>query len=550
MAIGRKDLRTDTERLMDKARQSAINKHDHKEKLEQMETQRKMVRAINGMDRETKRARPVPAVSPIGNPDLLTDQRLKEIALAVKRVMQYDWPMHARPSQLAPDGDWKIWLAVCGRGYGKTRMAAEYVRAACMGTPGITVCVIAQDHRALRDVVLEGESGLVACTPPEDIKKIHRGLGDVSVEFVNGSKVICYTAGEPDAVRGQSFALIWGDEFAAWPKNKAEDMLDQAQMCLRRSPIGARCILTTTPKRLPHVIKMLKDADDPTNQIVVTRGTSRDNTALSEDWFEYMERKMGGTRMARQELLGEMVMDVDNALWTGRMIDDCPWPGTPIMEKGHVVDRDMTLPKFVGVFTGVDPSGSKDGDEMGIVTCGWTKDGTIFVLENKTTGGEPGVRFRAACMSAYDNNASEIWYESAYGGDQAAYGIEMAWKDCVEEGLIPMEYRIKIQKSTIPGDKASRAGSVVQLYEQQLNRPEIRNIYHVPHTPENKISALEDEMLSWSTNEKKSPNAIDAAVHCIRAILRKTGRERATITSPASPHSTRRINRGYNPFGR
>lgn len=539
MAIGRKDLRTDTERLMDRARKRAINQHDNRERQEQMATQRKMVKAINGMDRETKRARPGPAVSPFGNPDLLTDHQLKEIAEILRRIDQYDWRSHARADQLPPEGDWKIWMMLCGRGFGKTRAGAEYVREECLKNPGIVVAAIAKDHRALRDVILEGESGLVACTPPEHIKKIHRGLGDVSVEFTNGSKVICYTAGEPDAVRGQSFSMVWADEFSSWPRNKADEMLEQARMCLRRSTTGARAIITTTPKRLPHVIDMVKLADDPEEQIVITRGTSRDNPMLTAEWHRMMERKYAGTRLGRQELLGELVMDVDNCLFTGDMIEAAQWPS------------DDKLPLLVGILTGVDPSGSSDGDATGIVTIGWTKDKTLYVLENKSTNGTPDHRYSEVCRSMHRWGATEAWVEAAYGGDHGVYGVQQQWMALQRSGEIPEDKKCpRVQLSTIKGDKAARAMPVVALLEQQMNNPDVRRVWFDVPGEGNGIAALIDELLGWDTTSKKSPNAMDALVHACRQAMRKLGLEAATISSPASPHSTRRLNRGFNPYGR
>ena len=775
---------------------------------------------------------------------LMSLDKLQELAAQMLRADKYDWRANARKSQIYPEGA-KIWLMLCGRGFGKTRAAVEEIRNVCK-KPGAKVCMIAKDHKALREVCLEGKSGLIACIPPEEIKKVHKGLGDIKVELVNGSVIIGYTAMEPDAVRGAAFDCIaagefvetqrgavpielvvpgdyvvtragwrpvthqwlackgvecvrvtsgdasvvctpdhrvwtetrgwvaavdlahedvilcqtwknecaqgasarsaektaarpwslarslltdmrcavenatpesawrtrrpggpgtpkggthsvaytmlsnanatslpgvwrksvrasgperpngaptiqnagwkmtasrlrgvalgwptrlasvpsrlrfapcrefapvgpsapswttwsrspraaaptcttsnscafhatntsttacrqpvlvarssirvepagrhdvydltveehheftvgdilvtnciWGDEFAAWPKNRAQDMLDQALMTMRESEHGVRCILSTTPKRIPHVVEMVKLALDPTEGIVVTRGSSRENTALTEEWFRIMERKFGGTRLGRQELDGELVLDVEHALWTGRMMDEARWP------------EDEDLPVFSGVITGVDPSGSKDGDATGIVTVGWvSKTKQLFVLDNPTTKGEPMVRYSAACMSAFRWNSTEIWYESAYGGDNAAFGIEQAWKHLQNEGLIPEDRRCpRIQKSTIKGDKAARAMPVVALYEQQVKKPEFRNIWHVQPTETNNIASLEDQMVSWETTDKKSPNDIDAAVHACRAIMRRLGME-AHVGSFANPLNKRRINRGgYDPFG-
>ena len=477
-------------------------------------------------------------------PDLriMSEQQLAELTAALLRADKYDWHANARAKQIFPENT-KIWLILAGRGFGKTRAAVEEARKVC-AKPGARVCMIAKDHKALREVCLEGKSGIIACFPPEEVKKVHKGLGDIKVELVNGSMIIGYTAMEPDAVRGTAFDLIWGDEFAAWPKNRAQDMLDQALMTMRESEHGVRCILSTTPKRIPHVVSMIKKAELEGNPfgITVTKGSSRENTALTEDWFIAMELTYGGTKLGRQELDGELVLDLDNVLWKGEWLEEARWP------------EDQDLPKLIGVITGVDPSGSSEGDETGIVTVGWTREKQIFVLEDVSRKGAPGERYRAACLSAFDHGAGEIWYESAYGGDNAAFGIEESWKQLQREGLIPEERKCpRCLPSTIKGDKAARAMPVVALYEQQANRPEIRRIWHVQPSPTNGIAKLEDQMVSWETSDEKgkiqkSPNDIDALVHAVRQVMRRTGLE-AVASSTANKENKRRVGGGWNPFG-
>lgn len=531
-----KPLNQATRRLINKAANAKLQE-ERRAAYNEGRSQRKGLRvASTELTKLTNRVQRQQAVAPL-NLDLLTDQQLQELATALLREEKYDWRgANARPEQIKPE-DYTIWLLLAGRGWGKTRAMTEAIREYCE-TPNIRVAVVAKDHRQLRDVLLEGVSGIIACFPPEEIKKVHKGLGDVSVDLVNGSSIKMYTAGEPDAVRGQSFDVIVGDEFAAWPKNKAQEMLDMLRMCQRESKSGSVVILGTTPKRIPHVMDILKLAEDPDEKVVIARGSSRDNTTLTEEWHRQMERRFGGTRLGRQELGGEMVMDNEFALWTGRMIDEARY-------------EDDEEPTLVGVVTGVDPSGSSDGDETGIVTAGWDKQKRIHVLENKSTGGEPGVRYRAVCLSAFEHGAGRIVVEWAYGGDNAAFGIENAWKDCQREGLVPLDRPCPpIEKSTMKGDKAARAMPVVALYEAQMNRPDLgRRIFHPAPSGSNGMAKLEDQMLMWDTTDKKSPNDIDALVHCVRGIMRKLGLE-TTIASPASPFSTRRVNRGFNPYGR
>lgn len=467
---------------------------------------------------------------------LMTDEQLSELFKVLLVAEKYDWKANIRPDQVPPTDDWAILLVCAGRGYGKTKLSAEMVREFCQ-TPNSRVAVIGKDHRALRDVCLEGVSGILSCVPPDEVKKIHKGLGDVSVELINGSTIKMYTAGEPDAIRGQSFGFIWADEFASWPRNRAQDMLDQARMCLRESE-NARAILSTTPKRVPHVTDLFKLAEDPEERILIMRGTSRDNPLLTPEWHRQMERKFGGTRLGRQELLGELVLDVDNCLWTGEMLEAAQWEGEE-------------LPPMIGTLTGIDPSGSSDGDATGIVTIGWDKGKTLYVLENKSTNGTPDHRYSEACRSMHRWSATEAWVEAAYGGDHGIYGVQQQWMALQRLGEIPEDKPCPwVRLSTIKGDKAARAMPVVALLEQQMNKPDLRRIWFDTPTNGNGLAALADELLGWDTTSKVSPNAMDALVHACRQAMRKLGME-ATVASPASPLSTRRIRGGgYNPYGK
>lgn len=528
-----------------RAARKAKNHAEFVEKKRQATNGKRATRSLQSYSKALDKDRPMGTDIP--DPRLMPDAELVELVQALMNVDKYDWEYATRNrlNQREPD-DYKIWLLMAGRGFGKTRCSAEAVRKA-VENPNTRAAVIAKDHRALRDVCFEGVSGILACLPPDtyNFKDYNKGLGDVGLKLKNGSSIKGYTAGEPDAIRGQSFDIIWGDEFAAWPKNKAKDMLTQARMCLRESD-HARAILSTTPKRVQHVIDMIKDAKDDA-RIVVTTGRSRDNTALSEDWHQQMEKDYGGTTMGRQELDGELVMDNEFALWKSLWIDEARWAP----EYNEKTDTYSEMPAMMGVVIGVDPSGSKDGDATGISTVGWDHDKCLWVLENRTRKGAPAERYTAVCMAAYERGACEIVYETSYGGDNAKFGIEQQWKNLQQEGIIPEDHRCPpIVGSKIKGDKAARAMPVVALYEQQANKPERRRIFHVDPTEANQLSALEEEMLVWETNSTKSPNAIDAFAHAARRVMQKTGQEivlSAPGRSSVSPYSTRRRT-GYNPY--
>lgn len=471
-------------------------------------------------------------MSALPDPRLMSEGELLAWANALLEADRFDWASTARPEQRQPE-DYQTWLILSGRGFGKTRAATEAIREWC-SIPDQRVAIVAKDHRALRDVNFDGASGLLACIPEGDLKpgSYKRGLGDVSLEFANGSIVFGFTSEAPDAIRGRAFDAAVADEFAAWSKNKAAEMLDQLWFCLRDSAVP-RVIITTTPKRVPHVIDLVKRSEANEPGLVVTRGKTTDNTALSKVAMEQLQRMYGGTRIGRQELEGVLLTDVDNALWTNEMIEGARWTA------------EEDFPPMVGVITGVDPSGSETGDATGIVTIGWDAAKVLYVLENRSTQGTPVHRYSEVCRSARRWGAGEIWSESAFSGDSSIYGIQQQWKNLVESGEFPDGSTCPaVRPSTIKGDKAARAMPVVALYEQQTITGKPR-IWHPPHTVGNGLAAVEDEMLSWSTDSKKSPNAIDALVHAARQIMRRTGQE-AGVQSAA--RSERRILGGYRPF--
>lgn len=516
----------------------AQNHAEHVEKLRAKTAGRRAMRSLGRMADKEMEGRPTVEFQ---DPRLLPDQELVDTLSALMKAEQYDWLAIARPEQIFNKED-AITLCLAARGWGKTRACVEAVREACK-TPGTRVAVIAADHVALRDVLFEGVSGFIACIPPEEIEHYKKGLGDIALKLKNGSIIVGFTAGNPDSVRGSSFSLLLCDEYAAWPRHKAQDMFDQARMTLRESE-NPRVIVATTPKRVPHILKLVEMAKDPELRIRVITGRSRDNTALTEDWFRQMEATYGNSRIGRQELEGELVMDAENALWTWDMIENARRPS------------DMEVPRIIRAVIGIDPSGSKDGDATGLVVMGVDTNKTLWVLENATTQGTPAVRYGAACRAAYRWGCREAVFETSYGGDNAAYGFQETWKNLQASGEISAESSCpRMIPSRIKGDKAGRAMPVVNLYEAQLDNPERRRIWHDLPTESNGLVTLEDEQLSWSTESTKSPNCLDALVHVARYLARELGWE-INISAPGqngpiSPFSTRRrTGGGYNPYGK
>lgn len=415
-----------------------------------------------------------------------------------------------------------------------TRTGAETVRDWTENQGLKRIAVIAKASRELRDICFEGVSGLNNVYPKDAIGAYYKGLGDTRIDLANGAKIIGFTAESPDSIRGHSFDAIWGDEFAAWPKHLAQDMYDQAWFCMREST-DPRMILTTTPKRVQHLMDLLERAKiDP--KVVVTAGKTTDNTKLSKAALAELYARYAGTHLGRQELGGELLMDVEGALWVPPMLEASRWPDG------------QELPKFRKVIIGVDPSGSATGDATGIVAIGYTNDKRIFVLGCYSTKGLPAHRYGAVVKAAVKHRAPgaplEILVEYNHGGDNTIFAISNQWKHMLQSDEIDAGEKCPlIKKSTLKGDKAVKAGPVAALYEQQMNL-NISRIWHLPASKANGLDGLENEQLSWAVTDKQSPNSLDALTIAARRAMLELGLE-ATLGTPGAG---RQIRDGYRPW--
>lgn len=469
------------------------------------------------------------------NPRLLTDGQLLDLVKKLERAAKYDWATNARPEQIEPEA-YRNWLLIGGRGMGKTRTGAETVRDWVNNQGLRRIAVIAKGSRELRDVCFQGVSGLLSVFPADEVQDYRKGLGDTYMVTKGGVMIIGYSAEAPDAIRGQAFDAIWGDEFAAWPKHLAQDMFDQAWFCMRESE-DPRMILTTTPKRVQHLMDLLERAEEADSGVVITRGKTSDNKGLSKAAMIELYHRYAGTHLGRQELDGELLTDVEGALWVPEMIEVARWAPT---------EENPELPKFRKVIIGVDPSGSATGDATGIVALGYTADRKLYVLGCYSTKGLPGVRYEAVCRAAerhrHQGARCEILVEYNFGGDNAIFAIDKQWKHMQDAGLI-QGVCPTLKKSTLKGDKAVKASPFAMLYQQQMNLG-IERVFHVPATLANGIDKLENEMLSWAVTDKQSPNSIDAATIAGRRAMQELGLEGGLGT----PGASRRIDDGYRPF--
>ena len=402
----------------------------------------------------------------------------------------WDWSVWGRPEQQAPEGDWNIWAYIAGRGAGKTRTAAEWVReeAKYTTTGQRRFALVARTAADVRDVIVEGESGIINVTPPSE-----RPLYEPSkrrLTWPNGNTATCFTADEPDSLRGPQFTHAWGDEIAAWrqtPDAAGMTAFDNLRVGTR---LGAnpKIMVTTTPKRVPLLYQLIAESEK-TGKVVITRGSTLDNSGnLSQAYIDAIVGVYEGTRLAAQELYGEMLSDVEGALWTQELID-----------RG----REMQLPMGTPLrCIGVDPSVAENPrDECGIVVVASTGERDLYkrnswVLEDASIHGSPEVWANKVVQMARKWGCPVV-AEVNQGGA------------LVRNAINTIDPTVKVLEVHSKYGKALRAEPITLAYEQ--NR-----VHHVGY-----LGDLESQMCAWIPGEGKSPDRVDALVHALTALLIK-----------------------------
>jgi phage terminase large subunit-like protein len=445
------------------------------------------------------------------------EEQAKALAGMDPDVLLWDWSVWGRPEQQEPAGDdWAIWAYIAGRGAGKTRTAAEWVREqARYTTEGQRrFALVARTAADVRDVIVEGESGIMNVTPPSE-----RPLYEPSkrrLTWPHGNTATCFTADEPDSLRGPQFTHAWGDEIAAWrqtPDAAGMTAFDNLRVGTRlgRNP---RIMVTTTPKRVPLLYKLIDEAK--TGRVVITRGSTLDNSGnLSGAYLDAITGVYAGTRLAAQELYGEMLDDVEGALWNEEMI-----------ERG----RESMLPLGTPLrIIGVDPSVAENPrDECGIIVCAATADRDLYkrhawVLEDASILGSP---------ETWANRVVEM---ARKWGCPVVAEVNQGGA-LVRNAINAIDPNVKVLEVHSKYGKALRAEPVTLAYEQ--NR-----VHHIGY-----LADLESQMFSWVPGEGKSPDRVDALVHAMTALLIKPpmGFSGGKIT--AKSMAARRISN--NPFSR
>ncbi|MFZ3032690.1 MAG: terminase family protein [Parvibaculum sp.] len=383
------------------------------------------------------------------------------------------WPFWARADQLAPDGDWTTWLVLGGRGAGKTRAGAEWVRALVDTGAAGRIALVGETFADVREVMIDGPSGLTALT------RTNRPRYEPSRKrllWPNGAVAQAFSASEPESLRGPQFDAAWADEVAKW--RYAEAAWDMLQFGLRLGD-KPRQVVTTTPRPVPILKRLLKDETS-----VVTRASTYENRAhLAEAFFRSVITRYEGTRLGRQELDAELIEDNPDALWSRAMLDDT---------------RVRRAPELVRIVVAVDPpatSGPK-ADECGIVVAGVDAAGRGFVLDDRSMGGLTPLTWASRAAKAYrDFEADRIVAESNQGGEMVS---------TIMRQVMPTA-SLRLVRAT--RGKFLRAEPVAALYERGL-------VAHV-----GAFARLEDQMCDFVPGAGKSPDRLDALVWALTDLM-------------------------------
>lgn len=401
-------------------------------------------------------------------------QQLKEsLTDEETAALLYDWSKWARPKQIAPTGDWDGWLILAGRGFGKTRTGAEFVRDAVQSGNAKRIALIAETAKDGRDVIVEGESGILSCCPPWDMPEYEPSKKRLT--WKNGAQAFLYDAREPGQLRGPQHDLAWMDELAKY--RYAQELFDQMLFGLRLGK-HPRWIATTTPRPIKLIKDLMKDP-----RVHITTATTHENLSnLAASYRKNVIERYANTRLGRQELNAEILGDIPGALWRQQNIDEFRIIKAPLLRR---------------IVVAIDPATTNDenSNETGIIIGGIDNKNEAYILDDYTIKGTPEQWARKAISGYRLYQADRIVAESNQGGLM------------VESVMRSIDPYIPISLVRATRGKYIRAEPISALYDQG-------RVHHVGIFPD-----LEDQMIAFTSdsiinnkNKNVSPDRVDALV--------------------------------------
>ena len=405
----------------------------------------------------------------------LREEAVKVLSDDEAKAILYDWRgFLARPSQIEPVGDWDIWLALAGRGFGKTEMGAQWVRER-EASGARKIALVAETQKDLEEVMV---SRLLSIYPEDERPEVR--YKPVKVTWPSGAVALGYNGTAPDQLRGPEFDTAWVDELAKY--RHARETWDMLQFCMRAGS-KPRQLVTTTPRAI-EVIKAIVAGRE--GKVHVTRGSTADNKSnLAPAFIQKLEARYGGTRLGRQELNAEILSDLPGAIWSQDTID---------------AYRVSEAPEMQRIVVALDPAVTSNdfSNEHGLIVAGISSDKTGYVLEDGSLEGTPLDWARAAVAAYRTHNADAIVAEVNQGGDMVAHTIR---------STAPNVNVVEVRASK---GKHVRAEPIAALYAQGRVR-------HVGQFPD-----LENQMTQFTHDGYRgegSPDRADALVWALTELF-------------------------------
>jgi len=390
--------------------------------------------------------------------------------------------------QLPPKGEWRSWVVMGGRGAGKTRAGAEWVRAQVEGARPMDkgragrIALVGETYDQVRDVMIRGDSGILKCSPP-DRRPVWKA-SERRLVWPNGAEAQVFSASDPEALRGPQFEAAWVDELAKW--KKARECWDMLQFALRLGDDPRVCVTTT-----PRNVGVLKDVLEAASTVKTHAPTEANRANLAAGFLEEVRARYANTRLGRQELDGVLLADAEGALWTAGMLEGA---------------RVEVVPDLDRIVVAVDPAvTSGDGADAcgivvaGVVSRGSPKDWRAYVLADCTVEGLSPVGWAQAAIRAME----------AFGADRLVAEVNQGGQ-LVEEVIRQVDPLVPFSGVHATRGKVARAEPVAALYEQGRVR-------HVAGMGE-----LEEQMCQMTPRGfegQGSPDRVDALVWALHELM-------------------------------
>ena len=389
---------------------------------------------------------------------------------------EHDWRLWARPTQLPPADPWVIWVLLAGRGFGKTRAGAEWIYQRWRAKKARRIGLIAPTPADARDVMIEGESGILNVGFPDERPAYEPSKRRLT--WPDGAVATVFSAYDPDQARGPQHDTIWGDELAVW--QYARETHDNLMFGLRLGE-DPRCLYTTTPKPISLLRELIRR-----NDVKVTGGATYENLAnLAPAFLSEVISKYEGTTLGQQEIYATLLEQTEGALWTRKLLG----------QNRRTADQ---VPELQRIVVAVDPAikSREESNETGIVVAGLGRDGHGYVLADGSLRGSPDAWGRKTIILYEQFHADRVVYEGNQGGDLVAHTLHT------------IEPTLPLQEVTATVDKRARAEPVAALDEQG-------KVHHV-----GLFEDLEDQLCTWEAlSGQPSPDRLDARVWALTALM-------------------------------